>query len=77
MSENDDFRSEWDQLIADWQPVWDEWIEVMNRLNLAFIGSGIPSQEDLDLEEKLNKQLDEARTKMKEYQAFLINRQRG
>lgn len=66
MSESDKTQSEWDQLIEEWRPIWDDWNSVMSRLDLAFSSTGIPSQEDLDLEEKLKMQLGEVEAKMDE-----------
>ncbi len=72
MSESKNRKSEWDQLIEEWRPIWDEWNKVMNRLTLAFASTGIPSQEDLDLEEKLHKQLEEVKVRMDEFRATHI-----
>ena len=77
MSEPETHESEWDQLIEEWRPIWEEWNEVMKRLTLAFASNGIPSQEDLDLEEKLMKQRKEVEVKMDEFRATRIRRQRN
>lgn len=64
MSEPDKTQSEWGQLMEERRPIWDDWNKVMNRLTLAFVSTGIPSQEDLDLEETLKMQLGEVEAKM-------------
>ncbi len=71
MSESDKPQSEWDQLIEERRPIWDDWNKVMDRLTLAFATTGIPSQEDLDLEEKLKMQRDEVEAKMDEFRTKL------
>ncbi len=73
MSENENIHSEWDQLVKNWRKVWDEWSEVMDRITLA----ENPPHEDLELAERSKEQVDSAWAKMKEFQANLINRQRG
>ena len=77
MSKNENIRSEWDQLVKNWRPVWDEWNKVMDRITLAFSKFENPPHEDLELADRLKKQVDSAWAKMKGFQAILINRQRG
>ena len=68
-------QSGWKKLIAERRPIWEEWNKVMDRLTLAFTGSGIPSEEDLDLEEKIKKQLDGVEARMTEFRSNLLRQQ--
>ena len=77
MSKNENIHSEWDQLVKNWRKVWDPWNAVMNRITLAFSKFENPPHEDLELADHLREQVDSAEAKMKEFQAKLINRQRG
>ncbi len=77
MSKNENIHSEWVELVKIWRKVWDEWNEVMVRITLAFSKFETPPHEDLELAERLGEQKDSAEAKMKEFQANLINRQRG
>ena len=77
MSKYDNIHSEWDDLVKIWRKVWDPWNEVMGRITLAFSQSETPPHEDLELADRLREQIDSAEAKMKEFQAKLINRQRG
>ena len=77
MSKNENIHSEWDQLVKNWRKVWDPWNEVMNRITLAFSKFENPPHKDLELANRLREQVDSAWAKMKEFQAKLINRQRG
>ena len=77
MSKNENAHSEYSQLVKIWRKVWDEWNEVMNRNALAFSKFESPPHKDLELADRLMGQVDSAWAKMKEFQANLINRQRG
>ena len=77
MSEYENAHSEWAQLVKDWRKPWEEWNEVMVRITLAFSKFENPPDEDLKLAESLREKVDSADAKMKEFQANLINRQRG
>ena len=67
--------SEWNQLVGAWKPIWEEWQEVMERITLAFIKTENPSNEDLELEDRLNEQLKVIRAKMDDCKSNMINRQ--
>ena len=77
MSKNENVDSEYSQLVKIWRPLWDELKKVNNRIDLAFFTIENPSQEDLELAERLGEQVNSAMAKMKEFQAKLLNRQRG
>ena len=76
MSKNENVDSEYSQLVKIWRPLWDELKKVNNRIDLAFFTIENPSQEDLELAERLGEQVNSAMAKMKEFQANLINRHR-
>ncbi len=77
MSKNENAHSEYSQLVKIWREALDEYNKVMDPITLAFSKSEIPPHEDLALAERLGEQVDSAMAKMKEFQANLINRQRG
>ncbi len=77
MSKTENIHSEWDQLVKNWQKVWDELSELMDRITLAFSKFENPPHEDLELADRLMEQVDSAWAKMKEFQAIQINQQRG
>ncbi len=77
MSKNENVPSEYKQLVKIWRPAWDELKKVNNRIDLAFSNFENPSHEDLELANRLREQEGLAWAKMKEFQANLINRQRG
>ena len=66
-----------EELVRIWRKVWDELKKVNNRIDLAFSRFENPSHEDLELADRLREQEGLAWAKMKEFQANLINRQRG
>jgi hypothetical protein len=65
---------EWNRHVSDWQSIWDEWNEAMNRITLAFSKFENPSDEDLELADRLKEQSDAAWAKMKEFQSNPDNR---
>ncbi len=77
MSKNENVHSEYSQLVKIWREAWDELGKVMGRITLAFSNFESPPHEDLELADCLMEQVDSAWAKMKEFQAILINRQRG
>lgn len=74
MAKDKQIRREWEKLVKDWRKVWGGWNEVMNRITMAFASFESPLQEDLELAEKLKRQVDAAWKKMKEFQQSRIHR---
>ena len=77
MPEGEQAHEEWSQLIRDWRSVWEPWNEVMDRIALAVSQSGNPSDDDLELEDRLRTQVDAAEVRMaKRRQALLLSQAR-
>ena len=74
MSNSEHRDSEWVRLIREWRPIWDEWNEVMNRLDLAFMTSGVPSQDDLNQERDLRTKLNDIEARMDDCRARIRQR---
>ena len=72
MPEDKQAHEEWRQLIRDWRSVWEPWNEVMDRITLAFSQSGNPSDDDLELEDRLRTQVDAANARMDEFRRALL-----
>ena len=77
MSKNEDVPSEYKQLVKIYRKLRDEYDEVIRRNWLDFSNFQNPSDEDLDLAERLEEQVNSALAKMQEFKANLFNRQRG
>ena len=72
MPEDEQVHEEWRQLVRDWRSVWERWNEVMDRITLAFSQSGNPSDDDLELEDRLHTQIDAAEARMEERRRTLL-----
>ena len=67
MPEDEQVHEKWCQLVRDWRSDWDAWNEVMVRMTLAFSRSENPSDEDLELEERLHIQVRAAEARMDDF----------
>ena len=72
MPEDEQVHEKWRQLVRDWRSVWDSWNEVMDRITLAFSQFENPSDEDLELEDRLRTQVDAANARMDEFRRTLL-----
>ena len=72
MPEGEKAHEEWHQLIRDWRSVWKPWNEVMDRITLACSQSGNPSDDDLELEDRLRTQERAAQGRMDEFRRTLL-----
>ncbi len=72
MPEGEKAHEEWHQLIRDWRSVWKPWNEVMDRIALAVSQSGKPSDDDLELEDRLRTQERAAQGRMDEFRRTLL-----
>ncbi len=72
MPEDEQVHEKWCQLVRDWRSVWDAWNEVMVSMTLAFSRSENPSDEDLELEDRLNTQVKAAQARMDEFKRTLL-----
>ncbi len=72
MPEDEQVHEEWCQLVRDWRSVWERWNEVMDRITLAFSQSGNPSDDDLELEDRLRTQERAAQGRMDEFRRTLL-----
>jgi len=72
MPEDKQAHEEWRQLVRDWRSVWEPWNEVMARLILAFSQSGNPSDDDLELEDRLHTQVEAAEARRDKFRRTLL-----
>ena len=72
MPDDEQPHEEWRQIVRDWRSVWRPWNEVMDRITRDYSQTGKPSDEDLKLEDQLNKQLIAAETRMHEFRQRLL-----
>ena len=78
MPEDKQVHEEWPQLVRDWRSVWDSWHKVMERMTLAYTGGENPSDEDIELEDRLHKQVKAAEDRKHEFRrALLLSQGRG
>ena len=72
MPEDEQVHEEWCRLVRGWRSVWEMWNEVMERITLAFSHSGNPSDDDLEVEDRLRTQVDAATARMGEFRRALL-----
>ena len=74
MPKDEQFHTEWQQLVEDWRSAWDKWNEIMDRITLAFSRFESPPDEDLELADHRKEQAETAMGRMEDFQKILMVR---